>query len=516
MIKLLGTYEYLGETIPAGAIVSVFDSATEAGLIAAKLALSSAGPTTWTPADRAYKPKTPVLFDAKTTQLVAQDERGIQAPVSGAENGPLPAIGYPLAASLDANSGCSSSNSALTYVTRVAPNGQTLRGVKMTSNGGATTNCSVDIPFSVTSTVPNARISYLIYVDPATAAIAPSLTAYLSDSGFTNFFSRNTVPARQGWWTFSPTQTTGTTSGLQKWAVGGGAPTFGSTSFTKTRLRYDYSAGQAPILEVYAVIEDGGIALAPLCFTLDDGYLSQYTNAAPILERYGLRGSFSVIADLVGSNGSVYMTWDQLRDLRDRGHEINVHGPIGGSGSLLNYSGSADRYAAVLADLNYHRSAVIAQIGNINGSANCYAYPQGADAFSNGDDTIMRAVAAAGLKCLRGVNINRDDFFGPFGPTYFAQYLSIVGHSWGSEATEAANIASIQQRMADNTSAKRPSVLMFHYVIPTAQTPVQSLEIRLSNFELICQTAATQIKAGTAQNVTMTGLYRAITGGYPV
>ena len=81
MIQLLGTYEYLGETIPAGAIVSVFDSATEAGLIAAKLALSSAGPTTWTPADRAYKPKTPVLFDAKTTKLVAQDERGIQAPV---------------------------------------------------------------------------------------------------------------------------------------------------------------------------------------------------------------------------------------------------------------------------------------------------------------------------------------------------------------------------------------------------------------------------------------------------
>lgn len=88
MIKLLGTYEYLGETIPAGAIVSVFDSATEAGLIAAKLALSSAGPTTWTPADRAYQPKTPVLFDAKTAQFVAQDERGIQALVSGAGNQP--------------------------------------------------------------------------------------------------------------------------------------------------------------------------------------------------------------------------------------------------------------------------------------------------------------------------------------------------------------------------------------------------------------------------------------------
>lgn len=71
MIKLLGTYEYLGETIPAGAIVSVFDSATEAGLIAAKLALSSAGPTTWTPADRAYKPKTPVLFDAQPSATLA-------------------------------------------------------------------------------------------------------------------------------------------------------------------------------------------------------------------------------------------------------------------------------------------------------------------------------------------------------------------------------------------------------------------------------------------------------------
>jgi hypothetical protein len=435
--------------------------------------------------------------------------------VSVTANGPLPAIGFPLASGIDANSGCTASNAALTYVTRLAPNGQVLRGVRMTSNGGATTNCSIDIPFSVASTIPNQRISYLVYIDQGTAAIARGLTIYLADATFANYFQRNTTVARQGWWTLSPTQTTATQPTVEKWNVGGGAPVFGTTSFSKTRLRYDYNAGEAPIVEVYAVVEDGGISPAPLCFTFDDGYISQYTMAAPTLERYGLRGSFAVIADLIGSNPANFMSWDQLRDLRDRGHEINVHGPIGGGGSLLNYAGSADRFAAVLNDLNYHRNAVIAAGLNVNGSANCYVYPQGNNAFSNGDDTIMRALSAAGFKLARGVNNTRDDFFGPWGDTYYAQYLSIVGHAWADEASEPANITRIQQRLADNTNARRPSVLMFHYVVPSAQAPVQALEIRQSNLELICQTAANQVKAGTAQNVTMTGLYRSITGRYP-
>ena len=58
-IKLLTDWPYKrasgngSVTIPAGNIVGVFDSATEAGMIASKVALSSVGAVTWTPPDEA-------------------------------------------------------------------------------------------------------------------------------------------------------------------------------------------------------------------------------------------------------------------------------------------------------------------------------------------------------------------------------------------------------------------------------------------------------------------------------
>ena len=443
--------------------------------------------------------------------LTPQQTLAIQALVSGAGNVPLPTIGKPLAASLDAASGCTASNAALTYVTRVAPNGQTLRGVRVTGNGLAA-NCSVDIPLTLTSTVPNGRVSLLLYIPPETAALSAGMTFYLGDSGFANFFSRNVTMSRHGWRQFSPAPAT--SDYTIKWGTGGGAPAFGTTTFAKARVRFDITTGQVPVYEVYAVLEDCGPSPAPICFTFDDCYISQYNLAAPLLERYGLRGSFAVISDLIGSNPAVYMSWDQLRELRDRGHEINVHGPIGGSGSLLNYAGSASRYQSVFDDVSYHRNAIINNGCNINGSANCYVFPQGNDAFSAGDTTIWDALTAIGIKCGRGVDNTQVDMLNAWGAGRPTQYASIIGHSWSSPVTEAANIAALQQRIIDNVAAKRHSVFMGHYV--TSAAAAAALEIQASNLELILQTAEAQIATGNAVNVTMTGLYKAHTGRFPV
>lgn len=57
--------------------------------------------------------------------------------------------------------------------------------------------------------------------------------------------------------------------------------------------------------------------------TFDDGLAEHYTCVAPILERYGLRGTFNVIVDRIGTPG--YMTWWQLRELNRRGHAIENH-----------------------------------------------------------------------------------------------------------------------------------------------------------------------------------------------
>ena len=58
--------------------------------------------------------------------------------------------------------------------------------------------------------------------------------------------------------------------------------------------------------------------------TFDDGYKSHLTTVAPLLEEHGFRGLFCVPADWVGRAGK--MTWDDLRELKRRGHEVVPHG----------------------------------------------------------------------------------------------------------------------------------------------------------------------------------------------
>lgn len=62
-------------------------------------------------------------------------------------------------------------------------------------------------------------------------------------------------------------------------------------------------------------------------FTFDDGGLEHYEDAAPILEKYGFRGTFNVVASTIGLTGTLraYMTWSQCRNLARRGHAIENH-----------------------------------------------------------------------------------------------------------------------------------------------------------------------------------------------
>ncbi|MGI5972123.1 MAG: polysaccharide deacetylase family protein, partial [Oscillospiraceae bacterium] len=66
--------------------------------------------------------------------------------------------------------------------------------------------------------------------------------------------------------------------------------------------------------------------------TFDDATVDHYSLAAPILEKYGGRGNFFVceMAERLGggdgfADKSFFMTWEQIKELYDRGHEIVNH-----------------------------------------------------------------------------------------------------------------------------------------------------------------------------------------------
>lgn len=57
--------------------------------------------------------------------------------------------------------------------------------------------------------------------------------------------------------------------------------------------------------------------------TFDDGYDDAYFYATPLLSHYGFGGVFGIVTGYVGNPG--YLTWDQLREMRDAGMSLVSH-----------------------------------------------------------------------------------------------------------------------------------------------------------------------------------------------
>ena len=64
--------------------------------------------------------------------------------------------------------------------------------------------------------------------------------------------------------------------------------------------------------------------------TFDDGYVDNYTQAFPLLKKYGFSGTFYIIGKDVGKtldrNGTIqYMSFEQLKEMHRQGMEIGSH-----------------------------------------------------------------------------------------------------------------------------------------------------------------------------------------------
>src|SRR5207248_1364510 len=88
--------------------------------------------------------------------------------------------------------------------------------------------------------------------------------------------------------------------------------------------------------EVLSLHEIPSSSKPQVCVTFDDGYLDNYVNAVPILERYGVPAAFFVSTGIIGTERSFphdvrrgrmlpVMNWDQLRDMHARGFTIGSH-----------------------------------------------------------------------------------------------------------------------------------------------------------------------------------------------
>jgi len=407
-------------------------------------------------------------------------------------------LGKPIAANIQSGSGVTVSGQSGNTPTVEYVQRDGMMGIKITTVAGFFGE--VNFP-TFSDTVANGIAHALIYVEDVTKT--KSTTMYLGDAGYTNFFSMlqsldtNATCQKNGYHVISPEAASVTASAAAKWAVAGGAPVFGATTFANAKIRITPEAGQQAVVTLFGFWVNGASSRPKIVISADDGWATQYTDMLPILEKYSLRCSFGIIGDLVGTAG--YMTLTQLKDLVARGHECVVHGPIGGTGSLQNYT----THAQVLADVSFHRDYLVNNGLAKNGSEKIYVYPQGKYALSRGDQTVLQAVSDAGF--VGGRIADETASVMPAGPLFkrVAGLCNIVGHNYAG-GTEAANISNIIDRIQKAAAAGKNSVLMFHKF--GSGVPGDSTTIQNSNFETICAAINALENTGTAQNALMSEL----------
>ncbi|HWR11818.1 MAG TPA: polysaccharide deacetylase family protein [Rectinemataceae bacterium] len=142
-------------------------------------------------------------------------------------------------------------------------------------------------------------------------------------------------------------------------------------------------------------IKEGRMRLASdaALVTFDDGDLSMYAIAYPLLKEYGIEATFFIISSFVGEIG--YMNWPQIQEMAQfRDASDNKLFTIGSHGASHKYLGDLDESAA-MKELTESKAA----LENNTGEPVCFlALPFGSGA---GKEAIMELAQKAGYKAIR-------------------------------------------------------------------------------------------------------------------
>lgn len=143
---------------------------------------------------------------------------------------------------------------------------------------------------------------------------------------------------------------------------------------------------------------DGAAALPPkpVLITFDDGRDTQFKNAYPSLVRHGLTATFYIFTNAIDQPR--YLTWDQLKELRDAGMTVGSHTII-------------HPYLTSIDDDELHRQLMVSKATleeGLQGPVKAFAYP-----FGLYDGRVIEAVRAAGYSTARGldhgIRVGKDD-----------------------------------------------------------------------------------------------------------
>ncbi|MBC7188159.1 MAG: polysaccharide deacetylase family protein [Calditrichaeota bacterium] len=147
---------------------------------------------------------------------------------------------------------------------------------------------------------------------------------------------------------------------------------------------------------------DTSSTLKRVCITFDDGYECVYSNAFPVLQRYGFRACVFVIAGYVGKSNAwdvrfsgpvQHLSWQQLSTLATAGWEIGSH-------SFSHVPLTLVSPARLRTELRDSKALLEDRIGR---PVHFFSYPFGV--FSA---RVVAAVQEAGYEAAYGMYVSRE------------------------------------------------------------------------------------------------------------
>ncbi|MPM31073.1 hypothetical protein SDC9_77626 [bioreactor metagenome] len=158
----------------------------------------------------------------------------------------------------------------------------------------------------------------------------------------------------------------------------------------------------------------------PIILSFDDGYLSTYKYAFPLLKKYNAKIVFSIIGKNTDDFTRIpddnldysHVTWEQLNEMIDSGlvevqnHTYNLHSIKGRFGCLQLSSESFEHYEQVLTDdIEKLQNELLIITGSL---PNTFTYPYGKKSDST-EKVIKKLGFEATLSCDYGINIITSD-----------------------------------------------------------------------------------------------------------
>ena len=168
---------------------------------------------------------------------------------------------------------------------------------------------------------------------------------------------------------------------------------------------------------------DGDLPDRPVCITIDDGYLSNYTVAWPLLERYGMKATIFVIGSSVGRDHykdtgySIipHFSWAQAEEMLASGtvdiqchtYDMHQYAPYEAGAARPNIlplegESEADYTAALTADTERFQAEYEAALGR---RAWVLAYPTGV--YSDLSEKVLHALGFSVTLTTEGAKVNR-------------------------------------------------------------------------------------------------------------